>query len=57
MTTVNFPIKSKKPNFGPFLWQRYYFQKIQLYHAQHHMGPLTPCSVLKKADEPIPGKL
>ena len=35
----NFPINSENPIFGPFFGQRYYFQKIQLGHAQHYMGP------------------
>ena len=35
---TKFSNKFKKPNFGPFLGQENFFPKIQLYHAQHHMG-------------------
>ena len=51
---------SKNPTLGlfsPFWRQKHYFQKIQLCHAQHHMGPSYHVEFQKKkTKEPIPRK-
>ena len=42
---------SKNPTLGlfsPFWRQKHYFQKIQLCHAQHHMGPSYHVEFQKK---------
>ena len=59
----NFPINSKNPVFGPFwpifpiFWGKRFFKKnLALPRTTRH-GPITPCWVSEKTNEPIPRKL
>ena len=60
---TKFSNKFKKPYsgpvfglFSPFFGQKKYFQKSALSRIIRH-GPLTPCRVSEKTNEPIPRKL